>query len=307
MSNVYRFIYDSEKGQGFGVCPEASTIKTRHYFEDGITWVPILWQFCKFLESTGYEGVRDRVIKVKDGVDLSYLTWVGKYLAEKKPDVIVQIGDFSDMPSLSSYDIGKKSFEGRRYKTDIEVTRKAMELLLAPIKEYNERARRNKDKQYRPRMVLTLGNHEERISRAVEGDPKLDGTISLSDLKYEHYGWEVIPYLEPIVIDGVVYAHYFTSGVMGRPVTSAAALLSKKHMSAVMGHVQNRQIAYANRADGSQITGLFSGCCYLHDEDYLGSQGNKYWRGIWMLHEVNNGSFDEMPVSLNYLRKKYEH
>jgi hypothetical protein len=245
--------------------------------------------------------------QVKDGVDLSYLTWVGKYLVEKKPDVIVQIGDFADMPSLSSYDVGKKSFEGRRYKTDIEVTNKAMEMLLAPIKEHNERARRNKDKQYRPRMVLTLGNHEERISRAVEGDPKLDGTISLDDLRYERHGWEVIPYLEPIVIDGVVYAHYFTSGVMGRPVTSAAALLSKKHMSAVMGHVQNRQIAYANRADGSQITGLFSGCCYLHDEDYLGSQGNKYWRGIWMLHEVNNGSFDEMPVSLNYLRKKYEH
>jgi len=206
--------------------------------------------------------------QVKDGVDLSYLTWVGKYLAEKKPDVIVQIGDFADMPSLSSYDIGKKSFEGRRYKTDIEVTKKAMEMLLAPIKEYNERARRNKDKQYRPRMVLTLGNHEERISRAIEGDPKLDGTISLSDLEYERNGWEVIPYLD---------------------------------------HVQNRQIAYANCADGSQITGLFSGCCYLHDEDYLGSQGNKYWRGIWMLHEVNNGSFDEMPVSLNYLRKKYEH
>ncbi len=92
--------------------------------------------------------------QVKDGVDLSYLTWVGKYLSEKKPDVIVQIGDFADMPSLSSYDIGKKSFEGRRYKTDIEVTKKAMEMLLAPIKEYNERARRNKDKQYRPRMVM---------------------------------------------------------------------------------------------------------------------------------------------------------
>jgi hypothetical protein len=62
MSNVYRFIYDSEKSEGHGVCPEATTIKTRHYFEDGITWVPILWQFCKFLESTGYVGVIDRVI-----------------------------------------------------------------------------------------------------------------------------------------------------------------------------------------------------------------------------------------------------
>ena len=90
--------------------------------------------------------------QVKDGVDLSYLTWVGKYIVDKKPDVVIQIGDFADMPSLSSYDVGKKSFEGRRYKTDIEVTKKAMEMLLAPLKEYNERARRNKGKLYRPRL-----------------------------------------------------------------------------------------------------------------------------------------------------------
>jgi hypothetical protein len=113
--------------------------------------------------------------------------------------------------------------------------------------------------------------------------------------------------LDTVVIDGVVYSHYFTSGTLGRPVTSAAALLSKKHQSCVMGHVQKRDIAFGNRADGSQITGLFSGCCYLHDEEYLGNQGNNYWRGIWMLYETNNGSFDEHPISLNFLRKKYEH
>jgi hypothetical protein len=243
--------------------------------------------------------------QVKPGVDLSYLSWVGQYIADKQPDVIINIGDFADMPSLSSYDVGKKSFEGRRYKHDIEVTHYAMEKLLAPLKELNEHQRRTKQKQYRPRMVLTLGNHEERIVRAVESDPKLDGTIGLDDLGYREAGWEVFDYLTPVVIDGVVYCHFFTSGVMGRPVTSAAALLNKRHMSAVMGHVQGRQIAYANRADGRQITGLFSGCCYLHDEDYLGAQGNNYWRGIWMLHEVEDGQFDEMPVSLKYLRKKY--
>lgn len=243
--------------------------------------------------------------QVKDGVDLSYLEWVGKYIVDKKPDVIINIGDFADMPSLSSYDVGRKSFEGRRYKTDIEVTHKAMDLLLAPMKEHNERAKRNKDKQYRPRMLLTLGNHEQRISRAVEGDPKLDGTIGLDDLGYTERGWEVYDFLEPVCVDGVVYSHYFTSGTMGRPVTSAAALLTKKHQSCVMGHVQKRDIAFGNRADGSRITGLFSGCCYLHDEDYLGAQGNNYWRGIWMLYEVKDGSFDEHPISLNYLKKKY--
>lgn len=243
--------------------------------------------------------------QVKDGVDLSYLTWVGQYIADKKPDVVVQIGDFSDMPSLSSYDVGKKSFEGRRYRKDIEVTHLAMDMLLAPIKEYNERARRNKDKQYKPRMVLTLGNHEERISRAVEGDPKLDGTLSMDDLGYKERGWEVYDFLDTVVIDGVVYSHYFTSGALGRPVTSAAALLSKKHQSCVMGHVQKRDIAFGNRADGSQIIGLFVGCCYLHDEDYLGAQGNNYPRGIWMMYEVSNGSFYEHYISLDFLKKRY--
>jgi hypothetical protein len=65
MSNVYRFIYDSDKSEGNGVYPEASSIKARHYFEDCVAWPPILWQFCKFLESTGYVGVIDRVI-IKD-------------------------------------------------------------------------------------------------------------------------------------------------------------------------------------------------------------------------------------------------
>lgn len=244
-------------------------------------------------------------MQVKEGVDLSYLDWVGKYIVDKKPDVIINIGDFADMPSLSMYDVGKKSFEGRRYKKDIEITKQAMERLLAPLHAFNAKARKNKEKQYRPQMILTLGNHEERIIRAVESDPKLEGTMSINDLGYAEMGWTVIDYLTPVVIDGVVYCHYFTSGVMGKPVSSPQALLAKRHMSAVMGHVQNRGIAYANKADGSQITGLFVGCCYLHDEDYLGSQGNKYWRGIWMLHEVNNGSFDECPISLNFLRKKY--
>lgn len=244
--------------------------------------------------------------QVKDNVPLDHLTWVGKYIVDKKPDVVIQIGDFADMESLSSYDVGKKSFEGRRYKRDIETARTAMNMLMQPIKDYNERAAKNHDKRYSPRLVLTLGNHEERINRVLESDPKWDGVVSLRDLGYEKFGWEVIPYLEPILIDGVAYCHYFTSGVLGKPVTSASALVSKKHQSCVMGHVQGRQIAYGTRADGRQITGIFVGGCYQHDEQYLRWQGNaQTWRGLWVLHEVNDGSFDEMPVSLNYLRRKY--
>ena len=243
--------------------------------------------------------------QVKPGVDLNYLAWVGKYIVEKKPDVVVQIGDFADMPSLSSYDTGKKSFEGRRYKDDIEVVIKAMRILLKPLKDYNAKQTKKKKKQYKPRMVLTLGNHEQRINRATENDPKLYGTLSIDDLRYAEAGWEVFDFLDIVVINGVVYTHYLTSGVMGRPIGTASAIVSKTHQSCVVGHQQGRQVAYGKRADGTNITCIIAGSCYLHDEEYMGSQGNDHWRGLVMLHEVNDGQFDEMFVSLDYLRQKY--
>lgn len=242
-------------------------------------------------------------VQAKAGNDFKFLERVGHYLADKKPDVIVQIGDFADMPSLSSYDKGKKSFEGRSYTQDIEAANLAMGYLLDPILSEQERLKRNKEKQWKPRLVLTLGNHEERINRAIEEDRKLDGLISVDDLPYAN--WEVHPFLEIITIDGINYSHFFTSGVMNRPCTSARQMLVKKHMSCVQGHVQTMDIATDYRADGSTITGLFAGCCYEHDEDYLTKQGNNYFRGIHLLYEVVDGSFYHHAISLNYLRRKY--
>ena len=92
---------------------------------------------------------------------------------------------------------------------------------------------------------------------------------------------------------------------MGRPCTTAQAMLNKKHMSCFAGHQQGRQIAYARRADGTEITGIIAGSCYEHNEDYLNMQSNNHWRGVYMLHEVKDGSFDEMAVSLNYLKRTY--
>ena len=246
-------------------------------------------------------------VQFKPGNDTTFLTQIGNYLVEKKPDVVVCIGDFADMASLSSYDVGTKAFEGRRYRADIEATHSAMSALLEPIQVFNRRAKEGHRERYYPRLVLTLGNHENRINKVVNTDPKLDGTIGLEDLKYESYGWEVYPFLQPVVIDGIAYCHYFTTGVMGRPCTSAQMQLTKKHMSCVAGHQQGLQIATEHRADGKRLTSIIAGSCYEHDEDYLGPQGNKHWRGILMLHEVNDGEFDLMPVSLGYLKKKYVH
>ena len=245
-------------------------------------------------------------LQVKPSSNVDHIGWIANYLVEKKPDVIVQLGDFADMPSLSTYDVGRKSFEGRQYTEDIKAVQKAMRKLMIPIKNEQNRLRMNKQKSWKPRLILTLGNHENRIDRAIDADRKLEGLISVKDLEYEDWGWEVYPYLQPVEVSGISFCHYFVSGVMGRPVTSAKMLLTRHHMSCVAGHQQGRDIAYGSRPNGDRLLGLISGSCYLDDEEYLNPQTNDCWHGIWMLHEVTErGSCDEMPVSLDYLRNKY--
>jgi hypothetical protein len=102
--------------------------------------------------------------QAKHGVPTDHLRWIGNYIVERKPDVVVHLGDHADMPSLSSWDQGKRDFEGRRYSTDIEAANQAFDILNAPLHAYNEHRRAMKEKKYKPRRVLILGNHEEKES-----------------------------------------------------------------------------------------------------------------------------------------------
>jgi len=200
------------------------------------------------------------------------------------------------MPSLSEWDRGKLAYEGRRYSEDVKAVHRGLELFKSGLA---------KSKGYRPHLILTLGNHEDRIRRAVEGDARLQGTISIKDLGYEKAGWKVHPFLEVVRIGGVHFSHFFPSGVMGRPCTTARKLINTYHVSCMAGHQQGREVAYAKRGDGANITAIIAGSFYQHDEDYLTPMANKCWRGIVMLHEVHDGQFDEMMVSIDFLRRRY--
>lgn len=242
--------------------------------------------------------------QVRPDVPLDHLTWVGKAIIKYQPDVVVHLGDHFDLPSLSSHDKpGSKAFEGRRYRADVEAGNEGMRLLLAPLKELQSRQRKNKEKVYKPRLVYLFGNHDQRVERAVQNNPVLEGTIGYQDFNLKD--WETYPFLQPAFINGVAFAHYFQTGAMGRPAASAAAMISKLHQSCVAGHQQTKQIAYSKRADGKSIFATIIGACYLHQEDYLGPQGNKHYRGVLILNEVQDGQADELFLSLKYLERKY--
>ena len=231
---------------------------------------------------------------------------------DEMPDVIIDIGDWFDMESLCSYDKGTKSFEGRRYKADIKAGHDAELLAFGPILEYNKRAAANHKVRYTPTILRITGNHEERIQRAVEKQPELDGAIGMQDLRSPLE--DLLPitrhdFLTPVLIDGVAYAHYFVSGVMGRPVSSAQAMLSKHHMSCTAGHLHSRDWSEGLRADGTRIQGLICGA-YLdpdHRAHYTNQQSQSlWWSGIHVKHRVIQGCYDRQEISVGEMRERYE-
>lgn len=253
--------------------------------------------------------------QVKPGVPLYHLEWIGQYIVDNPPDRLIMIGDWYDLPSLSSYDRGKKSFEGRRLAADIDAGHRALELLEKPLDAKNAQRRKNKKSALKIDKHVTWGNHEHRISRAVEDSAELSGIIGmfLFDDFWQSRGWSTHQYTEVIDLDGVWYSHCFLTEHTGRALGAmAATMLQKIGHTFTQGHRQSYEVA-ARYVGSKMHRALIAGACYLHDEDYKGParqmserSANYHWRGCVMKHDVVDGEYSLMDLPLDYLCRRYE-
>jgi hypothetical protein len=235
--------------------------------------------------------------QAKPGIPLDHNTWLGKAIAKYRPDVLVDLGDNADFPSVSTHSApGSLEKEGARLARDIEAAREADRLLFAAMGKFRPK-----------RMVRLRGNHEDRLDRYLQLNPVLEGLLGL-ELLGDH-DWEIVPYSNGtpgvIVIDGIHYAHYFANVNTGRPIGGTATYkLAAIGSPFVMGHVQGYDIGTRQYATGRVIRGIVAGSCYLHDEPYKGA-ANAHDRCAVVLNEVRNGRFSEMPLTLDYLCREY--
>jgi hypothetical protein len=233
--------------------------------------------------------------QVRHGHDLRFLDWIGRAIVDYNPTSVIHLGDHYDMHSLNGYSApGSLELEGARYTADIDAGNEGFDRLTRPL-------RRRKKK---PRLIYLTGNHEQRILRAIAKDPKLDGVIGYKD--FRTCGFQRKEFLEIHWEDGIAYSHFFqqmnSSHAVGGSIDSR---LNKIGCSFVQGHEQG--FKYGNRCypTGRIYHGLVAGSCYLHDESYKGPQGNGHWRGIVVLNDVRDGTYEIMPLSLDYLRRRY--
>ena len=239
--------------------------------------------------------------------DNNRFKWLGKLIMDRRPDVVIDIGDSADMASLCTYDKGTLRAEGRRYTEDLAAYFDAQRKLWAPLRKHNVMRKRNKQKIYNPRKIKCIGNHEYRIVRAGIADPAMHGHLSLEDLRDDQYYDEVYPFLQPCFIEGIAFQHYFTSGVMGKSIGGihpAAALVRKNYMSCVAGHSHMRDYWESIRADGSRISGLIVGCYVDYEPDWT-TEFDRWWSGVVILHDVRAGSYELEFIGIDSMRRMY--
>lgn len=244
--------------------------------------------------------------QIKPGVPFDAMRWIGRAIVDYRPDVIVHVGDHWDHPSLSRHEVpGSVPLEGKRYADDVFAGNVAFATLCEPMESRIADLKVGKRKQWSPRRVYILGNHDIRPDTVASNDAKLMGTVGSDQCNTRD--WERIPYLKPIEIDGVWYCHYFPNQHSGRPVGGEVSnRLNRIGASFVQGHEQGLRTGNKITGTGRTQFGLVLGSCYLHREEYRGNGSQRHWQGIAVLNDVSDGEYDLMTLSLKYLCRKYE-
>lgn len=229
--------------------------------------------------------------------------WLGKFIADLKPEVVINLGDMWDMSSMASFDKGKKSFWGRSYKKDLDAGLDFDDKLWHFVR---------KNKKKKPYSVFIEGNHEHRVKKALDMQPELDGTIGFSDFDLSRNYNEVVPYEGGtpgiIEVDGIHYAHYFVSGVMGRPIGGehpAYSLLTKEFSSCTCGHIHVTDYCVRTSVSGKRVMGLVAGVYQDYDSKWAGEINKLWWRGVVVKHNVENGNYSPQWISIEELQKAY--
>lgn len=231
------------------------------------------------------------------GVPNNRFEWLGNLIYDIQPDVVVDIGDSADMASLCSHGTAREQ-RLASYRDDIAAYQDAQEKLWHPFK---------KNKRKMPRKVKTQGNHENRINRFIDEHPLWEGVISEADLREADFGWEVHPFLTAVDINGVDFCHYYTSGVMNRPIGGdhmAYTILKKRYKSSVQGHHHGFDYKIL-KSTARTLHGLVAGCYLDAPAGYAGPANALWHSGIAVLNNVDDGQFDLEWISIDRIKDAY--
>jgi len=231
-------------------------------------------------------------------------SWVGEFLYDLRPELVLDLGDGADMRSLNTYDErNPKRVVAQSYQGDVESYNDSQERLRWKFRHA---------KKKKPYWIGFEGNHEYRIQKALAHDPRLEGEkygVSFRHLQTEewfdqYHGYENgAPSIARYC--GVDFAHFFSSGNYGSATSGihhAYTIINNRHNSSVCGHSHKRDLYFK---DGAGSIGMVVGCLKGGKESWAGQANNEWWHGLVVMRDIEGGVFEPEFVSLKQIREMY--
>jgi len=284
---------------------------------DWSLWVPVQYE----LPVTNFRGVLDRGDAAKpegrmvrvcvipdvhlchtNADDFKRMEWMGKWVQDRNPDYVVQLGDVATFDSVTRH-TDPASMEARSlpsFTRDIEALADGLGLFLKGMGGRH------------PKMILTLGNHEDRVARFENLRPQLGDCLSrmMNDAIISH-GWRTAPYGEFVFIEGVGFIHHPVNGA-GKSYGGKTAMQRSANdatFSFVCGHYHTRQIGEAPKIGPNfSVRAISAGCAlpYGHVEAYARHSTTGWWWGVLEVTIVDGLIIDETFTSMLTLKSRYE-
>ena len=154
-----------------------------------------------------------------------------------KPDVLVLIGDFADLASVSSHPKGAK--EEARLKKELSAVNEALDQICS---------------LNIPRIVYLFGNHENRFDRYINSRaPELDDVVTLpEELRLKERGIEYYPYGEIFKLGKMNFVH----DVNRCGINTARQSLQDVGDNITIGHSHRAAVVYSGTIEGDTHVGV---------------------------------------------------
>lgn len=198
-------------------------------------------------------------------------------------DGYLNLGDFVDMDSISSFNKGKPgNTEGRYISEDFALANKILDRHQWLIWENNPYAK----------FVMLEGNHEERIERFLAENPTFKGQISLEkDLRLKERGFEWIKSWSKGEFYSIGKAKFHHGEKTGQ--YHAKQMVTDYGCSIFYGHVHDMMcIPINHKGDHESIhVGQSLGCLCNFDLPYMRGKAHKWQQGFGVFYFQLDGNF----------------
>lgn len=233
---------------------------------------------------------------------LAVSTWLARLGSERRPTHVVDLGDAITMDSCSRHD-RNDTLKGR-LKPSIKAD---LDNHLASLQAFE----RGRAKDWKPRLIKTRGNHENRLWDFENNHPENEGSHThryCQDLL--QFGWQERPFGEFAYVASVAFTHAPING-MGRPMggkTSTHRAGAMLTAPLVHGHTHQLQVFNdAKMGPQERISVIQAGCAlpWGEYEHYAAVGPGGWWWGALMLTCWDGQIVDFEAISMLSIRKRY--